>query len=334
MNQQNVQRYLRQCSEKALAAFLIPLLALLLQACGGGASSPSPSSGAGNSNNSAPDRQPAAGLPPVQRTAPRHVGRHIVDEQGRVIVLHGINVINKQPPYLPDAQGFSADDIEFLVFNGFNNIRLGITWNGLEPNPGDYDFEYLNRIAAIAKQASEAGLMTLLDFHQDEFNERFQGNGFPDWAVMDDGLPAEPKRGHPENYYAMPALNRAFDNFWLNQTPPADTRPIWTAFAEAWATVVEKISNDGTVVLGYDLLNEPWPGNVWTSCANPAGCPAFDINMLAPMHATLLAAIREIDTETLVFYEPHLIFNTGVMSFHSNLNDPIYGPAQDCNSIY
>ena len=37
----------------------------------------------------------------------------------------------------------------------------------------------------------------LLDFHQDLFHERFQGEGAPDWAVQDDGLPAEPQLGFP-----------------------------------------------------------------------------------------------------------------------------------------
>ena len=31
------------------------------------------------------------------------------------------------------------------------------------------------------------------------------------WAVIDDGLPAEPKLGFPGNYLGMPALQRAFD---------------------------------------------------------------------------------------------------------------------------
>ena len=35
-------------------------------------------------------------------------------------------------------------------------------------------------------------IFTQLDFHQDLYNERFSGEGFPDWAVIDDGVPAEP----------------------------------------------------------------------------------------------------------------------------------------------
>ena len=62
------------------------------------------------------------------------------------------------------------------------------------------------------------GIFTLLDFHQDLYNERFQGEGWPDWAVADDGVPAEPQRASRATTWSTPALNRAFDNFWANVT--------------------------------------------------------------------------------------------------------------------
>jgi len=30
------------------------------------------------------------------------------------------------------------------------------------------------------------GIAVLLDFHQDMYNEKYAGEGFPDWAVIDD----------------------------------------------------------------------------------------------------------------------------------------------------
>ena len=60
----------------------------------------------------------------------------------------------------------------------------------------------------------------MLDFHQDLYNERFSGEGWPDWATLDDGLPAEPLTGFPASYITSPGLNRAFDNFWENETGP------------------------------------------------------------------------------------------------------------------
>ena len=63
---------------------------------------------------------------------------------------------------------------------------------------------------------AKRGIHSLIDFHQDLYNEKFTGEGWPDWAVLDDGLPAEPLIGFPGTYVASPGLNRAFDNFYAN----------------------------------------------------------------------------------------------------------------------
>ncbi|MDX6657446.1 MAG: endoglycosylceramidase, partial [Solirubrobacteraceae bacterium] len=40
-------------------------------------------------------------------TAPvDHAGRWITDARGRVVVVHGVNMVYKRPPYAPDAIGF------------------------------------------------------------------------------------------------------------------------------------------------------------------------------------------------------------------------------------
>jgi len=86
--------------------------------------------------------------------------------------------------------------------------------------PGLYDDAYLNHIADTVATLARHGIYSLLDFHQDLFNERFQGEGWPDWAVQDDGLPAQPQAGFPGNYLGMPALQHAFDHFWNNDPGP------------------------------------------------------------------------------------------------------------------
>ena len=148
-------------------------------------------------------------------------GRWLLDPQGRVLVLHGLNMVYKRAPYAPDAEGFGRDDARFLARNGFTTVRLGLIWKAVEPSPGEYDDAYLARIRRTAQLLAREGIWTLLDFHQDLFNERFQGEGAPDWAVQDDGLPAEPQAGFPANYFGMPALNRAFDHFWADDPGPA-----------------------------------------------------------------------------------------------------------------
>jgi endoglycosylceramidase len=140
------------------------------------------------------------------------------------------------------------------------------------------------------------------------YNERFQGEGWPDWAVFDDGLPAEPKSGFPNNYLVMPALQRSFDHFWANDPGPGGVG-LQDRYAAAWRHVATRFK-DNPNVFAYDLLNEPWPGTQWQECANPVGCPVAD-GRLADFNDRMFTAIRSVDPDTLVFYEPYVLFNFG-----------------------
>ncbi len=255
----------------------------------------------------APTHAALATADPAPR--PSTEGRFLVDSQGRVLVLHGVNMVYKRPPYAPDAIGFGADDARFLVRQGFTTVRLGLIWRAVEPQPGQYDDAYLARIRETTTVLADAGIHVLLDFHQDLFNERFQGEGAPDWAVQDDGLPAEPQLGFPYNYLGQLALNRAFDHFWANAPGPGGVG-LQDRYAAAWAYVATYFR--GTPgVMGFDLFNEPWPGTVWPTCVNPLGCAAFDAKLEAFSQRSI-DAIRAVDPETPIFYEPHVLFNNGV----------------------
>ena len=118
-----------------------------------------------------------------------HSGRWITDAAGRVRIVHGVNMVYKLPPYDPAAAGFGDDDAAFLARIGFNAVRVGIIWKALEPSPGTYEDAYLARIASTVRMLARHGVMSLLDFHQDMLNERFQGEGIPDWAVQALGPP-------------------------------------------------------------------------------------------------------------------------------------------------
>ncbi len=53
-----------------------------------------------------------------------------IDPQGRHVLLHGINLVNKNPK-----QGYIGSESlkEFTAFRrwGFNCLRLGVIWDGL-----------------------------------------------------------------------------------------------------------------------------------------------------------------------------------------------------------
>jgi endoglycosylceramidase len=264
--------------------------------------------------------QPAAAAP----VAPLgHSGRWITDADGRVVILHGVNMVFKRPPYYPAAGGFGEDDASFLESNGFNTVRLGLIYKAVEPQPGSYDNAYLDQIASTERTLASHGVFSLLDFHQDLFNERFQGEGWPDWAVQDDGLPAEPQVGFPGNYLAMPALNRAFDHFWANDPGPGGVG-LQDRYAAALGHVAQRFDAAGHV-LGYDVLNEPWPGSVYPTCVNPAGCPLFDSATLTPFTQRAISGIRDAGAQKLVWYEPLLTFDFGAQTSMGDTGDPSAG---------
>jgi endoglycosylceramidase len=280
---------------------------LLLQACDGGSTGDRP----------AHDSLGAAGM-----TKFAQHGRWLVDEQGRVAVIHGVNLVEKRPHYHPAAVGFDAAHADFIAANGFNSVRLGLIYKALEPEPGVYDDAYLETVLGIQAMLARRGVSSLLDFHQDMYNERFEGAGFPDWAVFDDGLPAQPRQGFPTNYFAMPALWRAYDNFWLNRPGP-DGIGLQERYALAWQHVAQRVRGTPMIV-GLDIFNEPFPGTQWPSCANPLGCPVFD-QLLTGLSRRVLDAVRRVDTDRIVFYEPNLTFNAGAMTHHGDLGDPAVG---------
>jgi endoglycosylceramidase len=132
------------------------------------------------------------------------------------------------------------------------------------------------------------------------------GNGFPEWATLTDGLPNPPER-FPAYYVTNPALQRAFDNFWENRPGP-DGVPLQAHYATAVAAIAAAVA-DEPLVLGYDLMNEPWPGTAYQTCLT--GCPDIEQARLVPFGERVAAAIRAVDPRHFVFSEPFTLFNFG-----------------------
>jgi endoglycosylceramidase len=250
-----------------------------------------------------------------------HAGRWITDARGRVVILHGTNMVYKLAPYYPAAIGFGPSDAKFLRRIGFNAVRVGVIWKGLEPKPGVFNAKYVAQIKATVTMLAHYGIVSLLDFHQDMLNELFQGEGFPDWAIQTGGLP-NPKLGFSNNYLANPALEHALDQFFDNAAGP-DGVGLQQYYAGAWADVAKAFKSVKSVV-GYELMNEPFPGTLWEQCVVVSGCPLFDAKLLA-FYKRVDAAIRKVDHRTLVWYEPNVIFNDGVNTALGPLGDPNAG---------
>jgi endoglycosylceramidase len=251
-----------------------------------------------------------------------HSGRWLTDGQGRVVILHGVNLVNKRPPYEPGALGFDREHAAHLAREGFNSVRLCMIWKALEPEPGGYDDNYLDRIADLASLIGGVGLHVLLDFHQDMWNERFGGEGAPDWAVRDGRLPAVPNLGFPANYAMLPALWRAYDDLWANRAGPGGIG-LQDRFAAAWRHVAQRF-RDVPYVFGYDILNEPFPGSALLGSVVPGGARRFE-RKLSVFHRRVIRAIRQVDAQALVFYEPGVLLGFGVDVGDGGGGDPNAG---------
>jgi endoglycosylceramidase len=81
--------------------------------------------------------------------------RMLQDEYKRSILFHGVNVVYKQDPYIPDSEKFdpylslSDFDIDNLVNWGFNFVRLGVMWESVERSPGVFNDTYLDEVEKL-----------------------------------------------------------------------------------------------------------------------------------------------------------------------------------------
>lgn len=240
-----------------------------------------------------------------------HAGRWMTDGSGRVVIVHGVNVSSKSLPAYPGALGFGDDDAAFLASEGFNAVRLTVERYAVEPSPGHFDDTYLANVAATVETLARHGIFSLIDFHQDEFGPVFHDNGYPAWMTMTDGLPNAYQVGFPFQYLANPALERAFDHLWADSVGP-DGRPLQLDDAAILAHAAAVFSGLPDV-LGYEILNEPWPGSAYPTCVGlEVGCPLFDQGPLSAYYARMDAALRGADPAHLVWYEPLVLFNYGI----------------------
>jgi len=102
-------------------------------------------------------------------------------------------------------------------------------------------------------------------------------------------------------YYPTPTVGSAFQNFY-------DSAELHASFRKYWTLVAQTFQPYDTV-LGYDLLNEPWPGNIWTD--SQVLQPGYtDKTYVQPLYQSLNTVIRQHDPEKILFFEPTQVPDT------------------------
>jgi endoglycosylceramidase len=240
-------------------------------------------------------------------------GRWMVDAEGRVFITHGGNMVSNDAPYYPSAFGFGTDDAAFIRSLGLNSVRLGIQWRGVEPQPGVYDDHYIAKIIGTVRMLARFGILSQIDFHQDEWSPEVGGlDGEPAWATLTNGAP-NTKGAFPEGYFSNPALWRAFENFWANSPGPGGVG-LQDRYAAAWHHVALELAPVRADLLGYDVMNEPFPGSTYAECGAPSGCPGFDISELTAMYRRVTREIRTADPRSIIWGEPNVSYDFGFVT--------------------
>src|SRR5678816_3165073 len=114
------------------------------------------------------------------------------DQDGRALLFRGVNArvdgvfdVGFSDGRAPREviPGFGAADVQALADAGFTLLRLPVSWSGLEPAPGQYSTDYLDRVAAVVELLRGSGVLALLDLHQDGWSKELCEDGAPLWAI-------------------------------------------------------------------------------------------------------------------------------------------------------
>lgn len=239
-------------------------------------------------------------------------GATILDAHNRTVIYHGINYVTKAFPYYPI---ISDNEFQHLYNMGFNAIRLGYSWRGLEPDRNHYNMSYITQLYNIVQRAKLYNISIIIDNHQDAISPLFCGNGFPNFIKPKPNIKAYPEpleNAIPINNitelpewcahynwqynYATYAVSNAFQNLYDNYDGYLDS------FIKQWA-LIASVFNNCTNIIGYEIINEPWMGDMYNypEVLEPGYTENY---LLQPLYLRVTQAIRQYDTLHYIMYEP------------------------------
>ena len=263
----------------------------------------------------------------------------ILDHAGRYKIYHGVNVVVQLYPFIPNTDvfdpymSFTDEDIAILKKLGINLVRLGVIWESVETAEEVYNYDHLEKLSDIVYKLEQQGIDVLLDAHQDMFTREFCGEGVPgfyakkldverkceantlskifklltaciplekhNWSYGDDGMPLVDDcktKGNFMDYHRSPELTSIYKSFYNNQNNIIDQ------FGKFWAVVAQKFKGRKNVI-GYDIWNEPWPGNLWSDLKSLWPGHSDD-EEVTPFYQIVDNAISKVDNDYILFYQP------------------------------
>ena len=238
--------------------------------------------------------------PRVDRISVRD--KWLIDSDGRVRIFHGINSVQKSFPWY-DERLLNETRLQYFEKWGLNTVRLGMMWAGLEPSEGALNQTYMNIMQDIVKKLKKYGLYSLLDMHQDVISSAFDAyDGIPLWLVKKFPKPRNPYPWPLKKLmtwgegYITEAVGETFQHLYKNTSGALDY------MSNFWVNVAKVFRNE-TGVIGYEIINEPWAGDIFKDPELLVPGHAGEKNLL-PVYDVINEAIRKVDNHTLLFYEP------------------------------
>jgi len=191
-------------------------------------------------------------------------GKSFVDDKGRQRIFSGVNYVYKgvaadENGVIHYKNDLTDEVLRSLAKKGVNILRLGFTWAGIEPEMTRYNTVYLDEIKDVIKRCEKYGIYVFLDWHQDLFSYYCyrHGDGAPKWASVYSKNPHKPVFIWAEGYFFDRNVMRCFDAFWNNKEVRG--RGLRDRFCDMLKFTVGYFS-DCDNIMGYDVLNEPYPG--------------------------------------------------------------------------
>lgn len=222
----------------------------------------------------------------------------IQDQYGRQLILHGLNTASNAKSDSLRNPWISESDVEReLNIFGFNVVRYLIFWDAIEPQKDFFDDAYLDRVEERVNWYSSRGMYVMLDMHQDMYSIIFGGDGAPAWACRTNGAaPIELPGGTP---WWLKNIDPQVVNSWINFWAYTNHKDLQDHYILAWKKVIERFKNN-PYVIGYDLMNEPWGGDLIKVFITGE----FERYQLTAFYNRLIPALRAADPDKYMFFEP------------------------------
>ena len=259
-------------------------------------------------------------------------------DDGRYSIFHGVNVVVKLPPFIPNTDkfdpyfSFTDEDITILKRLGINLVRLGIIWESIEYEEGKYNSTHLEKMSNIVSKLEKDNITVIIDAHQDMFSRLFCGEGAPKFYVENMTYSTNCKTNIISRFFGLvnaciplskynwryneeglPEIEDCVAGSFIDYHKSPELMSIYDsffknengvldAFANFWKFIAIKFKGRKNV-LGYDIWNEPWASNLWTDLKSLI--PGYiDNHILLDFYSKIDAGISEIDSDYTMLFEP------------------------------